>query len=350
MRKTDPKYLALLNSLLVVAFFSVLFFIFSYIYYEIKWIPYLLIALLIFVFCYIIFRYTLENFIYRKIRVIYKTIHNLKVAKGGKRKKITRSDMIENVNREVLEWEERQKEEINRLNELEDYRREFIGNISHELKTPIFNIQGYILTLLDGGLEDPSINKLYLRRSEKSINRMIAIVEDLETIAQLESRDLKLDMRKFDVVSLTRDVIEFLDMKARKRDVTIFFRENYDKPIYVEADQKRIRQVLINLLDNSIKYGKEEGATTKIGFFDMDENLLVEVTDNGEGINGPDLQRVFERFYRTDKARSRDQGGTGLGLAIVKHIMEAHKQTITVRSKAGLGTTFGFTLRKYTGK
>ncbi|MBN3034874.1 MAG: sensor histidine kinase [Bacteroidales bacterium] len=268
---------------------------------------------------------------------------------GSYEKRRTRvgTEMIREVDKEVIEWERRQKDEINRLKELENYRREFLGNISHELKTPIFNIQGYILTLLDGGLDDPTINKTYLKRTEKSINRMIAIVEDLETISQMESGEMTLNIKKFDLVALTHDVVEFLEMKARKRNVELYFREQYDRPIWVMGDHKRIRQVLINLIDNAIKYGhKDEGARTKISFFDMDENILVEVTDNGEGISPQDLPRIFERFYRTDKARSRDQGGTGLGLSIVKHIIEAHDQTINVRSTVGVGTTFAFTLQK----
>ncbi|MBN1339489.1 MAG: sensor histidine kinase [Bacteroidales bacterium] len=301
---------------------------------------------MLFSFCYLILNITLKKFIYDKIRLIYKTIHNLKVTKGEERNLIPQENIIENVSAEVRKWRSNQILELEKMKELENYRREFLGNISHELKTPIFNIQGYVLTLLDGGLEDPSINKQYLRRTEKSINRMIAIVEDLETIAHLESNELQLDIRKFDIVALTRDVIEFLDMKAKKKKISIYLREDYDKPVFVMADQKRIRQVLINLIDNSIKYGNPEGGKTKISFFDMDENLLVEVTDNGAGIAPQDIQRVFERFYRTEMARSRELGGTGLGLAIVKHIIEAHNQTINVRSKIGIGSTFGFTLKK----
>jgi len=203
-----------------------------------------------------------------------------------------------------------------------------------------------VLTLLDGGLEDPSINKEYLLRTEKSINRMIAIVEDLETISQLESSELNLNISRFDIINLTREVIEFLEIKSKKRDKAIIFGQNYEKPIMVQADKERIRQVLINLVDNSIKYGNVENGRTKISFFDMDETVLVEVTDNGSGIEAADLPRIFERFYRIDKGRSREQGGSGLGLAIVKHLIEAHDQTINVRSTLGVGTTFAFTLKK----
>lgn len=287
----------------------------------------------------------INKFIYERIRVIYKTIHQQKIAKSVNRQLLT-PDSIEKVNQEVLDWSRDKKDEISRLHELENYRREYIGNISHELKTPIFNIQGYVLTLLEGGLEDPSINREYLLRTEKSINRMIAIVEDLETITQLESNELKLKKGRFDLVALAGEVIDSLEMKAAKREIQLFISQEEDQPCFVVADRDRIAQVFTNLVENAIKYGKKGEGRVKISFFDMDENILAEVTDNGPGIAPSDLPRVFERFYRTDKARSREQGGTGLGLAIVKHIIEAHQQSVNVRSTPGIGTTFGFTLKK----
>ncbi|MCB9014838.1 MAG: sensor histidine kinase [Lentimicrobiaceae bacterium] len=310
------------------------------------WWVFVLINCLVFIASYLLFKYTLEKFIYEKIKIIYKTIRNLKLSKESDRNIIIKEGAIDKVNQEVLEWGENKKKEIEELKSMAKYRREFLGNVSHELKTPIFNIQGYVLTLLDGGLEDPSINKEYLMRTEKSINRMIAIVEDLETISQLESNQLHLHTSRFDIISLAREVVEFLEIKSKKRDKTIVFGENYEKPVYVVADKERIRQVLINLVDNSIKYGNPDKGKTKISFFDMDETVLIEVTDNGNGIEAADLPRIFERFYRTDKGRSREQGGSGLGLAIVKHIIEAHEQTINVRSTPGVGTTFAFTLSK----
>lgn len=215
------------------------------------------------------------------------------------------------------------------------YRREFLGNISHELKTPIFNIQGYILTLLDGGLEDPNINKDYLQRSEKSVNRLIAIVDDLEEISKLESGEVKLNEVNFDIAELAKDVADFLEMKARKNNSCVLVEKQGFKTVMVYADKKRLRQVFINLIENAIKYGDKEDNKIQVRFFDMDENILVEVKDNGPGIAEESLPRIFERFYRTDKGRSRDMGGTGLGLAIVKHIIEAHDQTISARSKLG---------------
>jgi two-component system phosphate regulon sensor histidine kinase PhoR len=243
-----------------------------------------------------------------------------------------------------LAWAEDRKDEIERLKKLEVYRKEFLGNVSHELKTPIFNIQGYVLTLLDGGLEDPSINRNYLERAEKSIDRMITIVDDLEAISQLETGELQIDQERFDIVALAKDVADAQEMKATARGIILTFPED-SKPIFVYGDRFRIRQVFVNLIVNSVKYGKEYGET-KIRFYDVGENIVIEIADNGIGIEKQHLARLFERFYRVDKSRSREQGGTGLGLAIVKHIIEAHGQTINVMSTEGAGTVFTFTLKK----
>ncbi len=298
---------------------------------------------LLFAFSYFLSKYAIERFVYQKIKLIYKTIHDFR---SSKTTKIDKTESLESVNESVLEWGAHQRTEIEELKKMAAYRREFLGNVSHELKTPIFNIQGYVLTLLDGGLEDETINKDYLLRTERSINRLIAIVEDLEEISKLESGELKLIMQRFDIADLSRDVVEFLEMKARKNNASITIENQFDKPIFIKADKKRMRQVLINLIENAIKYGDKEQSKILVRFFDMDKNYLIEIKDNGPGISEENMPRVFERFYRTDKGRSRDQGGTGLGLAIVKHIIEAHNQTITVRSKLGQGTTFAFTMAK----
>ena len=343
---SDPGKLAFGNALILMAISLLLNILVVVIFYTqlLLW-PVIGVNILIALLVFFLFRYTIEKFIYEKIKIIYKTIRNLKLPKEGDRPSI-KGAALDKVNQEVIEWSETKKQEIEELKKMARYRREFLGNVSHELKTPIFNIQGYVLTLLDGGLDDPSINKEYLLRTEKSINRMIAIVEDLETISQLEASELKLNTTKFDIVALTREVIEFLEIKSKKRDKVIGFDRNYDKPILVLADKERIRQGLVNLIANLIKKGNPGHRKTKISFFDMDENTLIEITDNGNGIDAADLPRVFERFFRTDKGRSREQGGTGLGLAIVKHIIEAHDQTINVRSTVGVGTTFAFTLKK----
>lgn len=297
---------------------------------------------------YFMVRYVVNEFIYEKIRLIYKTIHNLKTPKSELKKRLQEDDdILSSVNTEVVSWAEKKQAEIQSLKEQEEYRRDFLGNVSHELKTPIFNIQGYVHTLLDGGLEDDEINRKFLKRADKSVERMISVVEDLDVISRLESGRLELNIQRINIVELVKEVIEMEEMKAAKRDISIKFNEKYDKPIYVMADGDQIRQVYINLIDNSIKYGLKDG-TIRLRFYDMDENMLCEVADDGPGIEEKHLPRLFERFYRVDKARDRHAGGTGLGLSIVKHIIEAHGQSINVRSITGdnSGTTFSFTLKK----
>ena len=345
MRYSNPRKLALGISLLIAMFFSFIYILVAIGLNQFNILLWGIVTIALFIFSYFLLDHTISRFVAEKIKIIYKTIHNIQVGNDNtEQNRINES--LEDVNRQVVEWGEKQKEEIDNLKELAIYRREFLGNVSHELKTPIFNIQGYVLTLLDGGLDDPNINKDYLVRTEKSINRMIAIVEDLEVISQLESGILKPDYSSFDIVALSREIIEFMEIKARKKNVNVDFDKNYEKSIPVYADKKQIRQVLINLIDNGIKYCKDDNGSTRLSFYDIDENILVEVSDNGLGIDQENIPRIFERFYRTDKGRSREEGGTGLGLAIVKHIIEAHEQAINVRSSLGVGTTFGFTLKK----
>lgn len=305
-------------------------------------------ALVVFGLTYWVFSYILQKFIYDKIKVIYKNIHTLKRPKEEKTRSINlHEDVLQKVNEDVARWAEQRKKEIDDLKKLETYRREFLGNVSHELKTPIFNIQGYILTLLDGALDDKEVNRQYLEKSEKNIERMINIVQDLEIISQLESGEIKLKYTKFDIISLTRDIFEMLEIKAVQRNISLVFNDKVkeDQQLLVLADKEKIRQVFINLIENSIKYGVESGRT-KVSFYNMADNVLIEVSDNGIGIDEKHLTRLFERFYRVDKSRSRNIGGSGLGLAIVKHIIESHDQTINVRSAPGIGSTFSFTLLK----
>lgn len=254
---------------------------------------------------------------------------------------------VENIGEELTAWADTNDKEIARLKEAERFRKQYLGNVAHELKTPIFNIQGYISTLLDGGLEDELINRKYLERAEKSIDRLINIVNDLDTISKLESSMNKLNLEKFDIVALAKEIAEQAEIEADKKHIRISVKgvENLPSPFWVLADKHYIGQVLVNLIINSIRYGKE-GGQTRIRFRDMLDKILVEVEDNGLGIGKEDLPRIFERFYRTDKGRSREQGGTGLGLAIVKHIIEAHGERISVRSEPGVGSTFSFTLKK----
>jgi two-component system, OmpR family, phosphate regulon sensor histidine kinase PhoR len=285
-------------------------------------------------------------YIFRKIKLIYKIIHRHKTPTNFKADKIEmKTDILDNVEKEVGEWAEAHHKEMENLEQLTAYRRQFIGDVSHELKTPIFNVQGFIHTLLDGALHDPQVNMLYLQRAAKNIDRLEKIVEDLETISKLESGQLLLDHREFDLHELSDEVFADLEIRAAKKNVKLLYKEGTHQHFKVRADKEAIRQVLMNLCHNSIKYGRE-GGFTKVSFYDMDTFVLVEVSDNGIGIAEEDLKHVFDRFYRVDKSRSRDAGGTGLGLSIVKHIIEAHKQTINVRSNEGSGSTFGFTMEK----
>ncbi len=263
--------------------------------------------------------------------------------KGGSALKVRKkraagnNDIISDVEEEVAELE--------KLKGLETYRKEFLGNVYHELKTPIFNLQGYILTLLEGGLDDPEINRLYLERTEQNINRMISIVEDLESISGLESGALNLRMESFNIKKTVREVFEANEMRAKKFNVKLDTGRSKEGSIMVKGDKKRIFQVLNNLVMNSINYGVRNGRTT-VNIKESGGKVLIEVTDDGIGISREDLPRIFERFYRVDKSRSRNSGGTGLGLAIVKHILEAHKQSIKVNSVPGEGSSFTFTLDK----
>jgi len=347
MKYSKPHSLAFNSSLIITAIFASSYSVISLIYKHFDWMLLVIVSALLIIIAYFIIHFVLEKFIYEKIKPIYKTIYTEKATPGEKeRQKIIDENTIDNANEIVLKWAEDRKLEISELKKLEKYRREFIGNVSHELKTPIFNIQGYIVTLLEGGLHDESVNVEFLKRAESNISRMITIVEDLEAISHLETGELELQPERFDIIALTRQVMDLLERKAQDRNNRLHFADSGYGSIYVIADKERIRQVLVNLFDNAIKYGREDNAKTKISFFDMHEQVLVEVSDNGIGIAKEEIGRLFERFYRTDRGRSRAQGGSGLGLSIVKHIIEAHQQTINVRSSPGIGTTFGFTVEK----
>ncbi len=286
--------------------------------------------------------------IYSRLKQLYVQIHNFRKTDVQEKNIADMSfgdNIFDDINKEVTLWAKERKDEIDRLRKMETYRKEYLGNVSHELKTPIFNIQGYIMTLLDGGLEDPTINRDYLQRAENSVERMIGIVDDLEAISQLETGQLALEMEKFDIHAMAAEIARGEEMNATTKGILLSIKEIEGKPIWVVADKFRIRQVLTNLIVNSIKYGKEYGQTT-IKFVEAGDIVRIEVSDNGIGIDEKHHSRLFERFYRVDKHRSREQGGTGLGLAIVKHIMEAHNQSITVKSKVGSGSAFTFTLKR----
>ena len=349
MGKEDPRGIALLTAIAVSFITAIMLSITAFIsHYTHALLIICTTTLLIFLCTYFIAYYAIERFIYRKIKVIYKTIHRLKRNPKDKvveKEDFMSTDIINKVNEEVEKWYTSNLKEIAQLQDRENFRKEFIGNVAHELKTPIFNIQGYVLTLLEGGLEDPVVNREYLERTEKSVQRMITLTEDLDMISKLESGGMEIQPEKIDIMALTQEIFKSLELKAKDNHTNLIIGEYPVKNIWVMADRARISQVLSNLLVNSMKYGNFDGTTT-VNFIDMDENILVEVTDNGIGIEEEHLSRLFERFYRVDKSRSRQNGGTGLGLAIVKHIIEAHKQTINVRSKKGVGSTFSFTLQK----
>lgn len=348
MKTLTPKKVAALIAIIflfVFLLFISVVIVFDYTGSKIL-LPGAIAAILLLFIVYLISLYIIERFIYRKIKIIYKTIHNLKVNKANFPGSLNMDeDILNQVSRDVVNWAKNSKKEIEDLKSQEEYRKDFIGNVSHELKTPIFNIQGYILTLLEGGMEDENINRNYLIRAEKSVERMINIVEDLDTVTKLETGQLALEHIKFDIVELAKDVAEMLQMNAKQKGIVFKIKGKNDKPVFVKADRDRIRQVLTNLMLNSVKYGKKDGST-EVRFYEMEENILVEVADNGMGIPAKHLPHLFERFYRVDKSRSRESGGSGLGLAIVKHIIEAHEQAINVRSTEGAGSTFSFTLKK----
>jgi len=282
--------------------------------------------------------YVVKKFFHEKIKVIYKNIYKFKGTSS------IRDLDIDNVEKEAEQWADAKEAELNAYRRDENYRREFLGNVSHELKTPIFNIQGYVQTLLSGGLHDSNINMKYLERANKSVDRMINIVDDLEVISRLETEQSVLDIQSFNIVLLVKDVFDALEMRASQMNIVLEL-ANEAQTDFVMGDRDKIQQVFMNLISNSIKYGKD-GGTTRVSFFDMERNILIEVADDGIGIDSGSLDRLFERFYRVDKNRSREIGGTGLGLAIVKHILEGHNQQINVRSTIGVGSTFSFILEK----
>ncbi|MFD1630385.1 sensor histidine kinase [Pseudopedobacter beijingensis] len=297
---------------------------------------------------YIVFYVLLERYIYSKIKIIYKLIHNLKLGKDLKDALgdyvYVSPDPINDVEQEVKEWASEKKTEIDELKKQAKFRKEFLSNLSHEFKTPLFAIEGYVESLKEDDL-DPEQAKRFLTKVSRNAERLSVLIKDLDVISKLENREIPLNIQKFDLTILVKEVMESMERKAQNSNISLVFKDKYDVPTFVKADRDKIRQVLVNLIDNSLKYGKEKG-TTFITIFEMHEQVLIEVTDNGIGIEEKNLPRLFERFFRTDFSRSREIGGTGLGLAIVKHIVEAHDQTINVRSTAGLGSTFGFTLQK----
>jgi len=310
---------------------------------SIHWDFIIIFAISLFIFAFFVLQYRVERFIYRRVKKIYDDV-SLLDSTSFRNKSIT-TDMA-TLTREVEKFARDKKIEIETLKIREEYRREFLGNVSHELKTPLFTVQGYLLTLLDGAMSDKTLRKKYLQRAEKGVERLIYIVQDLDMITKLEVGDLNLNFTKFNIVEVVQNVFDLLEMKADKKGIMLMFDMKYIKPVMVSADKDKIQQVVTNLVMNSIKYGKENG-TTEVSIEDLVNNkIIVRIKDNGEGIDAKHIPRLFERFYRVDKSGARSEGGSGLGLAIVKHIIEGHDEKIYVESKFGRGSEFSFTLEK----
>ncbi|RYE55289.1 MAG: sensor histidine kinase [Sphingobacteriales bacterium] len=311
-------------------------------------LKYMLIAFGIsFLTSFVVFYYLIEKYIYSKIKLIYKLIHNLKLGKDLKDAlgEYVSADPINDVEQEVKEWAGAKKNEIELLKKQELFRREFLSNVSHEFKTPLFAIQGYVEALQDCLTDDPKQARKFLLKAESNVERLSYLINDLDSISKLESGEMTISYQKFDFAGLAKEAMEGLEDRAAKKDITLIFSDKYTGPAMVSADREKIRQVIVNLLENSIKYGRDHGSSS-IKVFDLHDQYLIEITDDGIGVEEKHLTRLFERFYRIDTHRSRQEGGTGLGLAIVKHILEAHEQTISVRSTPFIGSTFAFTLQK----
>lgn len=340
-KNTSPQALAAWSSLILAVLFSL-----GSLLLRPAWISFILTFALVFLIVYALLYYVIKQFVYRKIKLIYKFIFQTKASKKEDffNRQILPQQSLEEVGLDVQQWAVQKRAEIENMERNERFRKEFLLNLSHELKTPVFAIQSYVHTLLDGALEDGKVNRLFLEKTTKNIDRLCRLIEDVDEISRLESGEIPMAPEVFVIQDLIRDVFDSLSLKAQTQRIQFTIKKGCEPPVQVRADKEKIRQVLINLLENSIKYGKTGGHTIA-SIYKMDEQkVLVEVSDDGMGIAEEHLSRIFERFYRTDKARSRSEGGTGLGLAIVKHIVEAHGQTINVRSKQDLGSTFGFTL------
>ena len=335
---------ALVSTSYIAVFSSGFLAILLWFFHEFSLSIILVFAVSIATFSFFVIQYRVERFIYRRVKKIYDDVSLLE-STSFRSQPIT-TDM-ETLTKQVKKFATDKKLEIETLKVREEYRREFLGNISHELKTPLFTVQGYLSTLLDGAMEDKKIRKKYLERAEKGVERLVYIVEDLDMISKLEMGDVNLELSKFNIVDLVQSVFDLLEMVADKKNIILMFDRKYNKAINVFADQEKIQQVLSNLIMNSIKYGKENG-TTEVTIEDLvDDKIIVRIRDNGEGIEKQNIPRLFERFFRVDKSGARSEGGSGLGLSIVKHIIEAHGEKIYVESEFGIGSEFSFTLEKH---
>jgi two-component system phosphate regulon sensor histidine kinase PhoR len=340
-KNLSPNQLSLLTALILSVPISVLLW-----YVEKSWIIAVICFAVIFLGSYLLILFVLEKFIYRKIKLIYKFIYQTKASKKEEvyYKYILPKKSIDEVREDVEAWGEENKQEIELLRQNEQFRKEFLQNLSHEFKTPVFAIQGYVETLLQGALENPEINKRFLEKTSKNVERLVNLINDLDEISKLERGELVIYKQNFIIQELIRETFESLSLKAEQRKIKFSIKKGCEAPLNVFADKEKIRQVITNLLENSIKYGKENGNITASMYKTDGKHILVEISDDGIGISEKHLSRIFERFYRTEEGRSRDITGSGLGLAICKHIIEAHGQTIHVRSTENIGTSIGFTL------
>ena len=303
----------------------------------------LISIVVLFIISFFIIQYRAEHFIYRRLKKIYEDVSILDV---NDLKKDSVTTDIEQLSNKMQTYAEGKELEIKSLTERDSFRRDFLGNVAHELKTPLFTVQGYILTLLEGGMDDKNIRLKYLERANKGVERLVAVTKDLDMIAKLETDGLKIDKEVFNILEIIQNVFDLVEMKAKKRNIILKFDRIYEFPVFVIGDIEKTEQVLINLVVNSIKYGKP-GGTTIVTADDYDHNkFVIRVIDNGEGIKQQHFPRLFERFYRVDQSRSREQGGSGLGLSIVKHIVEAHQQSVLLKSTFGKGSEFSFTMEK----
>ena len=327
-------------TLLSVSIAAISYFIFS----KYSGVASILISITaIFTISFFIIQYRAERFIYRRLKKIYEDVSILN--ENDLKKESTTTD-IEKLSKSMQRFVEGKRLEIESLTERDSFRRDFLGNLAHELKTPLFTVQGYILTLMEGAVNDKQIRMKYLDRANKGVERLVAVIKDLDLIAKLENDGMKLNIDVFNILELIQNVFDLLEMKAKKRNITLQFDQVYEFPVFVKGDIEKIEQVLINLIVNSIKYGNPNGITMLGVESYNDTKFIVKVIDNGEGIQKEHISRLFERFYRVDQSRSREQGGSGLGLSIVKHIVEAHDENILLKSTYGEGSEFSFTLEK----
>ncbi len=340
-KNLSPQQLSALTALVISVPVS-----FAFYYFQSSWLVAGLSFIIIFSGVYGLILFMVQQFIYRKIKLIYKLIYQTKASKREEfyYKNFLPQKSIDEVRIDVENWGLQKKEEIEILQQNEAYRKEFLQNLSHELKTPIFAIQGYVDTLINGALENPAVNKKFLASTSRNIDRLVNLVDDLDEISKLEAGEQLLYTENFVIQELVKEVYDSLALKAEEKQIKLLIKKGCEVPLMVNADKNKMRQVFINLVDNAIKYGKQNGIVEASAYRIDGKNILIEISDDGFGIGEEHTGRIFERFYRTDTARSRRVGGSGLGLAICKHIIEAHGQAIHVRSTLDVGTTFGFTL------